>query len=69
MTRESILKLPAPLRFCAQMLRPTGLHRPHAAIVEQRFTYCPGCGDLVSHTVHGQLMRCTEGHEQAGGES
>ncbi|TVZ96465.1 hypothetical protein [Streptomyces sp. BK340] len=70
MTRETILRLPAPLRICAQLVWPTGQHRPHGSVVGQRFTYCPGCGGLTAHTVHGPLLRCAEGHEQpAGGTS
>lgn len=52
------------------LLRGHGRHRAPRVpgqLVGQRFTYCPGCGDLVSHTIHGQLLVCAEGHEQPAG--
>lgn len=48
--------------------RATGQHRrPHAAIVNQRFAHCPACGVDTAATVHGQVLRCAEGHEIHGG--
>ncbi|WP_435279114.1 hypothetical protein [Streptomyces sp. 1222.5] len=68
MTRESILRLPAPLRICAQMLWPTGQHRPHASIVGQEFVTCAPCGGVMTAaTRHGDIVRCTEGHKQPAG--
>lgn len=64
MTRDTILRLPAPLRACAQLLTPTGQHRarPHAAVVDQEFVHCPTCGVETAATRHGNVLRCTEGH-------
>jgi hypothetical protein len=63
-TRETILRLPAPLRVCAQLFAPTGEHRarPHAAVVDQEFVYCPTCEVETAATRHGDVLRCTENH-------
>jgi hypothetical protein len=38
------------------------MHRPHAAIVDQRFVTCRECGVDTAATVHGLVLMCTEGH-------
>ncbi|PZT70152.1 hypothetical protein DN402_31490 [Streptomyces sp. SW4] len=67
MTRTQILALPKPLRWAAQLIWPTGLHRPHAAIVAQQFVHCPACGVETAATIHGFTILCTEGHIIHGG--
>lgn len=67
MTREQVLSLPQPIRWAAQVVWPTGVHRPHGALVPQQFAFCQVCGVETAATVHGQLVRCTEGHTVAGG--
>ncbi|MFI8351241.1 hypothetical protein [Streptomyces sp. NPDC085596] len=62
MTREAVLALPQPLRWLFQLVWPTGLHRPHAAICGQQFVHCPDCGVDTAASVHGDLIRCAEGH-------
>ncbi|MYS16579.1 hypothetical protein [Streptomyces sp. SID4982] len=62
MTRAQVLALPQPLRWMFQLVWPTGLHRPHAAIVGQQFVHCPDCGVDTAASIHGTLIRCTEGH-------
>lgn len=67
MTRAQILSLPKPLRIAAQIVRPTGLHRPHAAIVGQQFVNCPPCGVETAAVVHADGSHtCTEGHTSGG---
>lgn len=51
--------------------RATGRHRSGRVpgpIVAQQLIHCTQCGGLAAATVHGALLRCTEGHE-IGGES
>ncbi|MFG3046313.1 hypothetical protein ACGFZR_15455 [Streptomyces sp. NPDC048241] len=62
MTRAQVLALPQPFRWAAQLVWPTGIHRPHAAIVGTRFAHCPDCGHNTTATLHGDLIRCTDGH-------
>jgi hypothetical protein len=62
-TRQQVLALPQPLRWAAQIVWPTGQHRPHAAIVATRFVHCPVCGVETAATVHGTALLCTEGHQ------
>lgn len=69
MTREQILSLPAPLRWAAQVVWPTGQHRPDGAVTGQRFVRCEPCGVETAATVHGDALRCTEGHIVQGGAS
>jgi len=59
--------------------RATGRHRapqdpqsvfppvPPSAVVPQAFVHCKPCGVETAATIHGGLLRCTEGHEQPGG--
>ncbi|WP_030344872.1 hypothetical protein [Streptomyces sp. NRRL S-1022] len=68
-TRETILRLPALLRICAQIVAPTGQHRarPHGAITPQEFVTCVACGGVeTAATRHGTIVRCAEGHQQGG---
>ncbi|MBX9392222.1 hypothetical protein K4749_01075 [Streptomyces sp. TRM72054] len=67
MTRQQILALPKLLRIPAQILWPTGLHRPHAALVAQQFVHCPTCKVETAATIHGTALLCTEGHLVSGG--
>lgn len=67
MTRTRILALPQPFRWAAQLVWPTGLHRPHAAIVDQQFVHCPTCQVDTAATVHGTALLCAEGHLVSGG--
>jgi len=50
--------------------RATGHHRKrarvHGAIVDQRIVHCPTCKKTTAATVHGGLVRCTEGHQIGG---
>ncbi|MGW4493833.1 hypothetical protein [Streptomyces sp. NPDC004376] len=62
MTRAQVLALPQPLRWAAQLLWPTSLHRPHAAICDTRFAYCDECGVDTAAIVHGDYTLCTEDH-------
>lgn len=41
-----------------------GRHRrqPQAGVVPQAFVHCTVCGVETAATVHGGLVRCTEGH-------
>lgn len=41
-------------------------HPPFGAVVDQRIVHCPTCGPATSATVHGQVLRCAEGHEIGG---
>ncbi|MFI2761343.1 hypothetical protein ACH5A3_21115 [Streptomyces echinatus] len=69
MNREQIKGWPAPLRIAAQLIAPTGQHRarPHGAITTQEFVTCKACGDVeTTATRHGDIVRCTEGHQQPG---
>lgn len=66
MTREQIFNLPQPIRWAAQMVWPTGQHRPDGALVGQQFVDCPVCEVSTAATVHGSAIRCTEGHLVAG---
>lgn len=74
MTRAQILALPAPLRVLVQIVVPTGLHRParpsrpHGALAAQRFVWCDPCGVETAATLHGALVRCTEGPIVHGGD-
>jgi hypothetical protein len=62
-----VRRLPRPLRV---PLRAAGIHTgrhrgPRAvpgAIVGQRFVHCPVCKVETAATIHGSLLRCTEGH-------
>lgn len=67
MNRQQIKSWPQPLRWAAQVIVPTGQHRPHAAVVQQRFVFCEPCGVETAATLHGALVRCTEGHIVPGG--
>lgn len=72
MIRETILRLPAPLRIAAQIIAPTGQHRarPHGAIVTTEFVSCVACGGVeTAATRDGDIVRCTEGHQQPGTEA
>jgi hypothetical protein len=42
--------------------------REYGAAAPQQLVNCPACRGVTSATVHGTLLRCTEGH-QIGGES
>ena len=62
MTRDTILRLPQPFRFCAQLVWPTGQHRPPGSIVDQLFVDCRVCG-VTSGTVYGGVViHCSNGH-------
>jgi hypothetical protein len=68
--RQAIRRLPFPLRVPVQIFAPTGEHRarPDGALVGTRFVRCGQCGGVESAaTVHGSVLRCAEGHVQAGG--
>lgn len=70
MTRETILNLPTPLRWAAQVVVPTGKHRPQrpaGAVVDTRFVHCTPCGVETAASVHGGIVRCSEGHDQPAG--
>ncbi len=67
MTRAQILALPQPLRWAAQMVWPTGQHRPDGALAGQQFVDCPTCQVSTAATVHGTTLLCAEGHLVAGG--
>lgn len=67
MTREQILSLPKPLRVVAQMVAPTGQHRPRGAVVDTRFVDCTPCGVSTAASVHGGTVLCAEGHQQPAG--
>jgi hypothetical protein len=60
--RAQVLALPRPLRWAAQLVWPTGQHRPHGALVATRFAHCPVCGVETAATVHGRALLCAEGH-------
>lgn len=66
MTREQILGLPQPIKWAAQVVWPTGAHRPQpapGALVGQEFVACGRCGGVESAaTRHGDVIRCAEGH-------
>jgi hypothetical protein len=61
-TRTQVLALPRPLRWAAQLVWPTGQHRPYAALVDQTFVNCPTCGVETAATRHGSALLCAEGH-------
>ena len=48
------------------LIRGKGQHRrmprPHGAIVGQQFVDCPTCRVETAATIHGNAIRCTEGH-------
>lgn len=51
--------------------RATGRHRSGripGQIFHQRLIHCEQCGHLAAATVHGALLRCTDGH-QIGGQA
>ncbi|MFF7130335.1 hypothetical protein [Streptomyces sp. NPDC008240] len=58
------------MKFTARHLfRGHGRHRAPrlpGQLVEQRIVNCPACGVETAATVHGQLVRCAEGHEVGG---
>ena len=72
MTREQILGLPQPIRWAAQVIAPTGKHRPApipGVPADQQFARCGQCGGVESAaTVHGGVLRCADGHRVAAGE-
>ncbi|WP_406444448.1 hypothetical protein OHB14_36465 [Streptomyces sp. NBC_01613] len=53
--------------------RTTGRHRKEpaqsapAAVVAQRFVTCGPCGVETAATVHGDMLRCAEGHDTPAG--
>lgn len=68
MIANLVRRLPAPLRVPLRVAGVhTGKHRgPRAvegAIAPQRFVNCVECGVETAATVHGQIVRCTEGHQ------
>lgn len=69
MTRDQILALPRPLRVVAQFVVPTGQHRPRPelAVVDTQFVHCTPCGVETAASVHGGIVRCSEGHDQPAG--
>jgi len=69
MIAEFVRRLPAPLRV---PLRLAGVHtgrhrgrRAHGSVVDQQFVTCKTCGMETAAIVHGGIVRCAEGHEQA----
>ena len=53
------------------LFRGHGRHRANrlpGQLFATRLIHCDPCGGLAAATVHGALLRCTEGH-QIGGES
>lgn len=67
-----VRRLPAPLRV---PLRAVGIHtgkhrgpRAHGALVDTEFVTCEPCGDVMTAAIrHGDIVRCTEGHDQPAG--
>jgi hypothetical protein len=64
---DLVRKLPRPLRAPLRLAGVhTGKHRgprlAPGAIVGQQFVDCPPCGVSTAATIHGGIVRCTEGH-------
>ena len=71
MNRTRIRQLPLPLRAAIEIVRPLGEHRKPrmpGQLTTQRFVWCNACGVETAATVHGALIRCTEGHFVHGGD-
>ncbi|GGW15846.1 hypothetical protein GCM10018980_51260 [Streptomyces capoamus] len=72
MITDLVRRLPRPLRAPLRLAGVhTGKHRgPRAvpgAIVTTEFVTCNPCGGVeTAATRHGTVLRCAEGHEQAG---
>ncbi|MEU1448715.1 hypothetical protein [Streptomyces mirabilis] len=62
-----VRRLPRPLRAPIRVAGVhTGKHRGPRAVqgtlVAQRFVNCPTCEVSTAATVHGDVIRCAEGH-------
>lgn len=65
----SLIAATGMVRWAVRPVPARGRHRrEYGAAAPQQLVHCPACGGTTSATVHGQLIRCTDGH-QIGGQA